>query len=62
MLISKKKSVRVFLDLSEDEARWLMGVMQNPFWHSADSNNAMEPPEQRDFRKEFFDSLKQQLD
>ena len=49
-----EETVKVTLTLEENEVRWLRGVMQNPF---QDIHVTPEDPEDREYRKLFFDAL-----
>lgn len=46
---------QVTLLLSEEEARWLKGIMQNPFFQY--ENQSDEPQIDRDMRFKFFEAV-----
>lgn len=50
MEISKTKEITVNISLSEEEAKWLKAIMQNPF-HSEEDNR------DRRMRKTFWEVL-----
>jgi hypothetical protein len=48
------KKIKICLELEENEAHWLKGVMQNPL-HGEDPQD--EDLEQQEHRKDLFNSL-----
>lgn len=53
MKVAKKEVVNYTLTLTQDEAHWLKGIMQNPIWSSPED----EDSESREFRCNLFHAL-----
>lgn len=58
MRVEVHRETRVGVVLDEEEAKWLLGVMQNPL-HG--NTNDDEPPEDFQMRQRFWKSLSEKL-
>lgn len=56
MRASEKMIKVIVLELTEDEAHWLHGVMQNPLWGEHPDNDTEYD---RAMRRKFFDATTQ---
>jgi len=60
MKASRECKITVILELNEKEARWLMALTQNPMMPVYDGA-IDELEENLEMRKNFFDTIKEQL-
>jgi len=60
MKASREHKITVILELNEKEARWLMALTQNPMMPVNDGT-IDESEENLEMRKNFFDTIKEQL-
>ena len=60
MKASRECKITVILELNEKEARWLMALTQNPMMPVNDGT-IDESEENLEMRKNFFDTIKEQL-
>ncbi len=60
MKASRERKITVILELNEKEARWLMALTQNPMIPVNDGT-IDELEENLEMRKNFFDTIKEQL-
>jgi len=60
MKASRERKITVILELNEKEARWLMALTQNPMMPVNDGT-IDESEENLEMRKNFFDTIKEQL-
>jgi hypothetical protein len=51
------KRISVELQMTEEEARWLMTLMQNPIKHYGDSPVSKEDTKTKNFREAIFTTI-----